>query len=120
MVVAPNTVQMDALDLNKVKVLFEAQIDQGLHPGSLLAVYRHGNLVLDLHGGMASQESLTPVQADSMFVLFSSTKAMTAACLHILWERGLFSWDDRVAQHWPGFAKNNKGCVLISRLLFIP
>lgn len=55
MVVAPDAVKMDASDLNKIKVLFEEQINQGLHPGALLAVYRHGNLVLDLHGGIASQ-----------------------------------------------------------------
>ena len=117
MVVAPDAVKMDASDLNKVKVLFEEQINQGLHPGGLLAVYRHGNLVLDLHGGIASQESLTPVETDSMFVLFSSTKAMTAACVHLLWERGKLSWDDRVAQHWPGFAKNNKDQITIRHIL---
>ena len=76
MVVAPDAVKMDASDLNKIKILFEEQSNHGLHPGALLAVYRHGNLVLDLHGGIASQETLTPVDTDSMFVLFSSKKEL--------------------------------------------
>ena len=55
-------------------------------------------------GGVASQESGQPVLPDTLFVLFSSTKAMTAACLHILWQRDQLAWDDPVARHWPGFA----------------
>ena len=86
-VVAADSVQMNAQSLERVGALFQQQIDEGLHPGAGLAVYRHGKLVLDLQGGVASQESGQPVMPDTMFVLFSSTKAMTAACLHILWWR---------------------------------
>ena len=52
-----------------------------------------------------------------MFVLFSSTKAMTAACLHTLWQRGQLAWDDPVARHWPGFAKNGKAGITIRHVL---
>ena len=60
-VVTADSVQMDAQSLERVRALFQQQIDQGLHPGAALAVYRHGKLVLDLHGGVASQESGQPV-----------------------------------------------------------
>ena len=116
-VVAADTVQMDAQSLERVRALFQQQIDQGLHPGAGLAVYRHGKLVLDLQAGVASQESDQPVMPDTMFVLFSSTKAMTAACLHILWERDQLAWDDPVASHWPGFAKNGKDGITIRQVL---
>ncbi len=72
-VVAADTVQMDAQSLERVRALFQQQIDEGLHPGAGLAVYRHGKLVLDIQGGVASQESGQPVRPDTMFVLFSST-----------------------------------------------
>ncbi|SVD64524.1 uncharacterized protein METZ01_LOCUS417378, partial [marine metagenome] len=42
MVVAANTVEMDPQGLDRVEALFQEQIDQGTHPGSALAVYRHG------------------------------------------------------------------------------
>ena len=99
MVVAAERAQMDPKGLGWVEELFNQQIESGVHPGAALAVYRHGLLVLDLHGGLADLDSGTPVAEDTMFVLFSSTKAVTSACLHILWERGKFDWDDSVASH---------------------
>ena len=82
---APDAVAMDSQKLDQVKQLFQQQIDEGLHPGAGLAVYRYGNLVVDVHGGIANTE---PVTADTMFVLMSSTKPLTASCLYMLKERG--------------------------------
>jgi len=82
---APGAVAMDSRKLKQVKQLFQEQIDEGLHPGAGLSVYRYGNLVLDIHGGIANTE---PVTANTMFVLMSSTKPLTASCLYILKERG--------------------------------
>ena len=117
MVGAADSVQMDSRGLARVEGLFYQQIDQGLHPGAVLAVYRHGQLVLDLHGGLADQQASIPVTSDTMFVLFSSTKPLAAVCLHILWERGKLNWDDAVANYWPGFAKNGKEAVTIRHVL---
>ena len=95
---APDSVAMDSKKLEQVKQLFHGQIDEGLHPGAGLAVYRYGNLVLDIHGGIANTE---PVTGDTMFVLMSSTKPLTACCLYILKEKGKVGWDDLVSTHWP-------------------
>ena len=108
---------MDPQGLVRVKELFLEQIESGLHPGAALAVYHHGELVLDLYGGLADQETGSPVEKDTMFVLYSSTKPVTAACLHILWERGMLGWDDRVADHWPEFAQSGKDEVTIANLV---
>ena len=117
MVVAADTVQMDSQAVGKVENLFQQQIEQGLHPGAALAVYRYGQPVLDLCGGEADRDLGWPVADDTMFVLYSSTKPMAAACLHILWERGLLAWDDAVAKYWPEFAQNGKGGVTIRHIL---
>lgn len=103
--------------LERVKQLFQEQIDKGLHPGAALAVYHQGKLVLDLYGGVADKESGRPVARDTMFVLYSATKPLAAACVHILWERGKLAWDDPVARHWPGFAQNGKADVTIRHIL---
>ena len=97
----PDAVAMDSQKLEQVKQLFHRQIEDGRHPGAGLAVYRYGSLVLDIHGGIADTE---PVTAETMFVLMSSTKPLTAACLYMLKERGKIAWDDLVAKHWPEFA----------------
>ncbi len=77
----PDAVAMDSQKLEQVKQLFQRQIDEGLHPGAGLAVYRYGNLVLDIYGGTGTSD---PVTADTMFVLMSSTKSLTASCLYML------------------------------------
>ena len=117
MVVTPDIVQMDSAALQRVESLFREQIEQGAHPGAVLAVYRHGKQVLDLYGGMADSESGKPVGHDTMFVLYSSTKPLAAACLHLLWEHGKLAWDDRVADYWPGFAQNGKAEISVRHIL---
>ena len=109
--------RMDPKGLERVKELFLEQIVSGLHPGAALAVYHNGELVLDLYGGLVDKATERPVEKDTMFVLYSSTKPVTAACLHILWERGMFRWEDRVAEHWPEFAQYGKEEVTIGQVL---
>ena len=110
----PDAVAMDSQKLEQVNQLFQRQIDEGLHPGAGLAVYRYGNLVLDIYGGIANTE---PVTADTMFVLMSSTKPLTASCLYMLKERGQIAWDDLVSKHWPEFAQNGKETVTIRHIM---
>ena len=117
MVVPAEKVQMDSQGLAEVEALFNQQIADGLHPGAGLAVYRHGSLALDLWGGSADAESGKQVTSDTMFVMYSNTKALTAGCIYILWERGKFQWDDPVASHWPGFAQNGKDKITIRQIL---
>lgn len=117
MVVTADSVQMDSNSLGRVETLFRQQLEQGLHPGAALAVYRYGHLVLDLFGGVADRESQKPVAHDTMFILYSSTKPLAAICLHLLWERGQLAWDDPVAHHWPEFAKNGKEGVTVRHVL---
>lgn len=117
MVVAADAVQMDPQALERVVTLFQEQISQGSHPGAALAVNRHGKAVLDLYGGLADAEAGKAVDSDTMFVLYSSTKPLAAACVHILWERGKLGWDDPIAKHWPEFARNGKGDITVRHVL---
>ena len=110
----PDAVAMDGQKLDQVKQLFHQQIDEGIHPGAGLAVYRYGNLVLDIHGGIGKDK---PVDAKTMFVLMSSTKPLTASCLYMLKERGKIAYDDLVSKHWPEFAQNGKESVTIRHIL---
>ena len=117
MVVTADSVKMDSRALRRVEELFREQIEKGLHPGAAMAVYRYGNPVLDLYGGIADTETGRPVTQDTMFVLYSATKPLAATCLYILWERGRLGWDDLVSKHWPEFAQNGKEAVTIRHIL---
>ncbi len=100
-----------------VRELFEQQFAQGQHIGAGVAVYHRGQPVVDLWGGLADEDSGRPWQEGTMAVSFSTTKGLTATCLHILAERGLLKYDDPVAKYWPEFAANGKEAVTIYQLL---
>jgi CubicO group peptidase (beta-lactamase class C family) len=117
----PDAVGMDPEKLEQVKQLFHSQIQQGLHPGAGLAVYRYGHLVLDIHGGVSDLRdgggATQPVTSKTMFVLMSSTKPLAAACLYMLKERGQLSWDDPVSKYWPEFGQHGKETVTVRHVL---
>ncbi|WP_163509394.1 serine hydrolase domain-containing protein [Fodinicola acaciae] len=68
-----------------------------------LAVYRHGQPVVDLwtHDG------------DSLTVLMSATKGLTATLAHLLAERGQLRIDAPVSTYWPEFSPD----VTVAQLL---
>ena len=113
----PETVSMNPAGLEEVRRVFNRQISEGLHPGAGLAVYRYGSLVLDIHGGVADNNTGRRADDQTMFVLFSSTKPLAGACIYMLKERGRLEWDDPVAKYWPEFGQNGKETVTIRHLL---
>ena len=117
MVATSGGTKMNADALRATEELFAKQIENGLHPGAALAVYRHGEPVLDLYGGVADTESGRPVVEDTMFVLYSCTKPLAAFGVYVLWERGKLAWDDPVAKYWPEFAKNGKDAVTVRHVM---
>ena len=117
MVVTADTVKMDPQALRVVEEVFNSQIENGLHPGAALAVYRHGQLVLDLYGGVADYATGRPVTEDTLFVLYSSVKPFAAAVIYVLMDRGLISLDEPVAKYWPEFAQNGKAGVTVRHIL---
>jgi len=97
--------------------LFKEQFAEGQHIGAGVAVYHRGRLVADLWGGLADEDTNTPWGRDTMAVSFSTTKGLTATCLHILADRGLVRYDDLVSKYWPEFAANGKGGIKVYHLL---
>jgi CubicO group peptidase (beta-lactamase class C family) len=72
-------------------------------PGAAVAVVR-GDQTLVLKGyGRKHIDRLDPVTSDTVFPLASCTKAFTSTLLAMLVDEGKLAWDDRVAQHLPGF-----------------
>ena len=116
-VVAADDAQMDSRSLGGVEELFENQIENGLHPGAAMAVYRHGKLVLDLYGGVAHVESGRPVERDTLYAVYSCSKPLASACVYILLERGKLDLEDPVAKFWPEFARNGKAGVTVRHML---
>jgi CubicO group peptidase (beta-lactamase class C family) len=96
----------DATGPDRIRQLFDAHLDAGLHHGAQLAVYDGDELVLDLAGGVTGSDGAetTPHQRH---LLFSCTKPYAGACLHHLHDRGLVDYDDPVVDHWPAFDRGD-------------
>ena len=50
-------------------------------------------------------------------IVFSSGKSLEAIVMAMLHDKGLFKYEDHVAQHWPEFAQNGKEGIRICDIL---
>ncbi|CAA9242184.1 MAG: Beta-lactamase class C-like and penicillin binding proteins (PBPs) superfamily [uncultured Acidimicrobiales bacterium] len=101
-----------------VRALFHRQVlADRLHPGAALAVYEQGRLVIDEQVGFADTTTGRPVEADTMFVLFSSTKPLASMSVLRLLEQGKLALDTPVEDLWPGFGQNGKAAVTVGHVL---
>jgi len=85
--------------------------------GAAVCVYRHGEKVVDLVGGWARPSAAVPYGADTLQLVFSTTKAATAVSALVLAQRGLLDLDAPVARYWPEFAAEGKEGVPVRWLL---
>jgi CubicO group peptidase (beta-lactamase class C family) len=73
-------------------------------PGLAIAVVKDGEVLLAKGYGVREIGRPEAVDADTLFAIGSTTKAMTAAAIGMLVDEGKLAWDDPVAKHLPGFA----------------
>lgn len=90
--------------LNRAK----QEVDEGLLPNAQLALARNGRLAVFETFGNASN--------DSLFCVFSSTKAITSAAAWLLMQEGKLDTSARVASLVPEFGSNDKQAVTIEQL----
>ena len=108
---------MNAETNTRVKALLEQLIATGEELGLQVAAYKDGQLVIDAWAGVADPATGRKVDGDTLFTVFSTTKGMLYAAIHILAERGLLDYEDTVARFWPAFAARSKGGVTIRQVL---
>ncbi|MBX9946228.1 MAG: beta-lactamase family protein [Reyranella sp.] len=104
--------------IERLVALIERHIADGRYPGCQIALARHGKLGLFKSFGNAATEPAPRAAADdTLWLLYSNTKVVTAVALWVLAERGLFSFSDRIADHVPAFAKNAKGDITVLQVI---
>jgi len=85
--------------------------------GAACCVYLRGEPVVDIHAGLADVSTTRPWRDDTLQLVFSATKGVTAACVLRLVERGAIDLDAPVARYWPEFAANGKERIPVRWLL---
>lgn len=96
-----------------VQKAVDQTIAEGREIGVQIAVYFKGELVIDVWGGLANQDTREPVNGDTLFNVFSVTKAIPATTVHLQAERGLVEYDAPIARYWPEWACNGKESVTV-------
>ncbi|MFG2456723.1 serine hydrolase domain-containing protein [Streptomyces sp. NPDC048523] len=103
--VDPGEVGLDAKALDRLDQHFAHYVDEGRIPGFLVSVARGGRVAhLGTHGRRDLAADL-PVEADTLWRIYSMTKPVTAVAALILVEEGRLSLDDPVAEYLPAFAR---------------
>jgi len=85
--------------------------------GSAVSVFRHGEPVVDLWAGVADRSTGRPYTSDTLQLVFSASKGITAIAANLLVERGLLDLDAKVTDYWPEFGQAGKGDVIVRWLL---
>ncbi|MET0498641.1 MAG: serine hydrolase domain-containing protein [Steroidobacteraceae bacterium] len=85
--------------------------------GAACSAYVSGRCVVDLWGGSRAPDRDEPWHDDTMALVMSTTKGLSAMTLAIAHSRGLFDYDAPVGEYWPEFAQNGKAKVTVAQLL---
>lgn len=96
-----------------VQAALEYAIAEQGEIGVQVAAYLGDELVIDCWAGIANPDTGAKVDAETLFNVFSVTKAVTATAVHVQAEKGLLDYDRPIAEYWPEFAQNGKAEITV-------
>src|SRR4051794_25200449 len=91
-----------------VRDAFVRNFDEGNEVGAAFSAYHRGHKVVDLWGGIADEHTGRPWEEDSIVLVYSTTKGLTAVCANKLAQEGKLDVEAPVAEYWPEFAQAGK------------
>ena len=101
--VDPAEVGLDADRLDRIGRRLARYVDEGLLPGWLVAVSRHGRLAYLATHGSRDLEAALPVELDTLWRIYSMTKPITSVAAMMLYEEGALELADPVGRYIPSF-----------------
>lgn len=96
---------------------FAAAIRSGAALGAACTIIHRGETVVDLQGGWQDKARTSEWQGDDIALVYSLTKGLTGMAAAVAASRGLFAYDEPVADIWPEFAAQGKGAVTVGEAL---
>jgi CubicO group peptidase (beta-lactamase class C family) len=102
---------------DKVRAVLESIVKDTTEIGLQVAAYVDGKLVIDAWAGLADEATKRPIDGDTMFMLSSTTKGVTATCMHVMAEKHKVSYDMPIVKVWPEFGQNGKEAATLRHAL---
>ncbi len=96
---------------------FQASIISGEALGAACTIMHRGEVVVDLYGGWKDRSQSRPWDAGDIALVYSLTKGLTGMAAAVAVSRGLFTYDEAVADIWPEFAAHGKAAVTVGEAL---
>jgi CubicO group peptidase (beta-lactamase class C family) len=90
--------------LSRIGTTIKADVDAGRIPGAVIAIARHGKLVMFDAYGYRDKAANAPMTTDTIFNIASMTKPMTAVGALMLYEQGKLLINDPLSKYFPKFA----------------
>lgn len=104
-------------EFSLVKEVFAEHFEAGKELGAGVAVTLDGRSVVDLWGGYADSERTRAWEKDTLVNVYSTTKGITATCVHRLVDQGLLDLDRKASHYWPEFGHSGKEEIKVRLLL---
>lgn len=102
-VVAPEQVGLSSEKLAAVDQAMSGLIEEGKLPGGVVLVARHGKIAFLKSYGQKDLANSQPMTDDTIFRIYSMSKAVTSAAAMMLVDEGKIRLDDAVAVYIPEF-----------------
>jgi CubicO group peptidase (beta-lactamase class C family) len=102
--VDPGALGFDEQRLQRIDEHFRRYVDDGRLPGWQVMVSRQGKVAHLSSYGFADREASKPVEADTIFRIYSMTKPVTSVAAMMLWEQGAFELSDPISKWLPEFS----------------
>ena len=102
--VAPETVGLSPARLADATALLQRYVDERKIAGAVAGVARNGKVGYLESVGVQDLQSRVPMTEQSLFRIYSMTKAVTAVAVMMLHEEGRFGLQDPVSKYLPEFA----------------
>jgi CubicO group peptidase (beta-lactamase class C family) len=114
---SPESVGVDPVKLEELFERARREVDAGNVGSVQVAVARDGKLAaLRSYGSVTHQGRPAPATNETLYVVFSCTKAIVSAAGWLLLQEGKLGLDERVADVVPEFGTNGKDRVRVEQL----
>jgi CubicO group peptidase (beta-lactamase class C family) len=114
---SPEDVGIDPARLHALLERAQREIREGLLPAVQVAIARGGKLAaLHTYGTVRHEGRPAAATNDTLFCVFSCTKAITSAAAWLLILEGKLSLDERVSEIVPEFGTQGKDAVVVEQL----
>ncbi len=115
---SPESVGVDPQKLNELFERAEREVRAGLLPSVQIAVAREGKIAgMRTFGNLTHEGHIREATNETLYTIFSATKAITSAAAWILIQEGKLSIDERVADILPAFGENGKDGITVEQVL---